>query len=290
MLKLACGLSASDLRAVADLERRVVTADGGRLKLEWGVLETREGHHVEDVLWWDGDRLLGFVGLYAFGPPTIEIAGMVDPSARRHGIATALLDAALPLCLERSRGPVLLVTPRGSVAGRAFALSRGARLEHSEHALVLPGAPTDGPTDPQIRLRNATPADASDLSRVLSAGFGQAPSDLIQQMAGDSARTLVAERDGAVVGTVRVARDRDEGRVYGFAVDPAVQGRGIGRDILRRVCRQLRADGAERVGLEVAVDNDHALGLYTSLGFTQVTTEDYYELSLDPEALPASSI
>jgi ribosomal protein S18 acetylase RimI-like enzyme len=68
--------------------------------------------------------------------------------------------------------------------------------------------------------------------------------------------------------------------VYWFAVEPTWQGRGIGRDVLRRVCRDLRADGARRIGLEVAVENDNTLGLCTSLGFTQLTTEDYYALGL----------
>jgi ribosomal protein S18 acetylase RimI-like enzyme len=36
----------------------------------------------------------------------------------------------------------------------------------------------------------------------------------------------------------------------------------------------------QHIGLEVAVENDHALGLYTSAGFTPVTTENYYALSL----------
>lgn len=50
--------------------------------------------------------------------------------------------------------------------------------------------------------------------------------------------------------------------------------------MLRRVCRQLRVEGARRIGLEVAVDNDRALGLYTSIGFTEATTEDYYALTM----------
>jgi ribosomal protein S18 acetylase RimI-like enzyme len=90
----------------------------------------------------------------------------------------------------------------------------------------------------------------------------------------------VVELEGHVVGTVRLTLDEETGGVYGFAVDPAWQGRGIGGDVLRRVCRQLRHEGAQRVHLEVAVDNDRALGLYTSIGFTQVSTEDYYALSL----------
>jgi len=68
--------------------------------------------------------------------------------------------------------------------------------------------------------------------------------------------------------------------VYGFAVDPARQGRGIGRDVLRRVCHQLRREGVGTIGLEVEVDNDSALGLYTSLGFVRVTTEDYFAVPL----------
>jgi ribosomal protein S18 acetylase RimI-like enzyme len=48
--------------------------------------------------------------------------------------------------------------------------------------------------------------------------------------------------------------------------------------VLRRVCRNFREGGATQVGLEVAVENDRALGLYTSLGFRPVITEDYYAL------------
>ncbi len=47
-----------------------------------------------------------------------------------------------------------------------------------------------------------------------------------------------------------------------------------------RACRQVRDEGARSVELEVAIDNDRALGLYTSVGFTLVTTEDYYQLRL----------
>lgn len=48
--------------------------------------------------------------------------------------------------------------------------------------------------------------------------------------------------------------------------------------MLRRLCRDAFAAGATRVHLEVVVGNERALGLYTSLGFRQVATEDYYAL------------
>ena len=253
------GLSARALSALSALEKRTVTADGGRLKLEWGTLRARPGQQVDDLLWWDGDRLLGFLGLYAFDGRTVELAGMVDPAARRRGIATALLDAALPLGRERAYEKTLLVTSRGSEGGLRFALGRGAVLDHSEHALVLVGAPNDGPPGPEVAVRTAASADASDIARLLTAAFGHSPPDVAERLVTDSARTLIVEVGGAAVGTVRVTREDETGGVYGFAVDPAWQGSGIGREVLRRVCHQLRAEGAQRVGLEVAVLNERAL-------------------------------
>ena len=65
MLTFPRGLSTTELDAVADLERRVVAADGGRLKLEWATLRTRSGDRAEDVLAWaDDGRLVGFLGTY----------------------------------------------------------------------------------------------------------------------------------------------------------------------------------------------------------------------------------
>jgi ribosomal protein S18 acetylase RimI-like enzyme len=91
--------------------------------------------------------------------------------------------------------------------------------------------------------------------------------------------TMVAERSGATIGTLRVHKSAEGWGVYGFAVDPAWQGRGIGRDLLRRVCRQANDAGIDRVHLEVSVENDRALGLYTSLGFVHEATEDYFVIA-----------
>ena len=273
-------MSEGTLRALAELEARTVRVDGGRLKLEWGVLRSRTGEDVEHVLWWDGDELVGFVGLYAFGPPAVELAGMVDPARRRRGIATALLGAALPICRGRGYEQVLLVVPRSSDGGRHLATRQGAVLHHSEHALDLLGAPVDGPRDPRVNLRRAVPGDVAVVSELLFTAFGHPPAAVADRLASIDEHTLVVDFEGHAVGTVRLNRVDDTGGVYGFAIAPGWQGRGIGRDVLRRVCHQLRAEGALKVHLEVAVDNDRALGLYTSVGFTQVSTEDYYGISL----------
>jgi GNAT superfamily N-acetyltransferase len=162
VLDLACGLSPGSLAALASLEAETVSADGGRLKLEWSTLRSRSGDDIEDVLWWDEGRL---AGLYAFGGPAVEVAGMVHPDYRRQGIGTRLLDEAIELSRGRSERQLLLVAPRTSRGARILAESSGGTLEHSEHALDLDGAVTEGPWDVSIVLRPASGADIFELAR-----------------------------------------------------------------------------------------------------------------------------
>ena len=278
MVELSAGLSPATLQAIADLESRVVAADGGRLKLEWAALRRRTGPDPEDVLWWDGDRLLGFLGVYAHGAPTLELAGMVDPSVRRRGIGTALLTAGLGLCRKREHDAVLLVVPRPSDAGRSLAVRHGGRHEHSEHALELHGDPAEVTAKPGITVRAATPTDHEVLREILRLGFGWEP----PEPADRDPNTLVIDLDGRPVGTARLIVEGDRGGIYGYAIHPDRQGQGIGRDVLHRLCRTARTRGATTVHLEVATDNDRALNLYTSVGFRPVITEDYYSFGHGP--------
>jgi ribosomal protein S18 acetylase RimI-like enzyme len=278
VLERAPSLTAAALAALAELESATIARDGGRLKLEWSALERQTGDDVKDLLWWSDDHLVGFAALYAFGSETVEVAGMVHPDHRGAGIGGRLLDEVIACCRDRRLGHFLLVTERTSDAARRLAVSRKGVLEHSEHALALTGAVADGPRDGSITLRPATAADLEDVRRILLSAFGSVfePIDFESRLE----PTLVAERDGAVVATMRVHKEPGTWGVYGFGVDRPLQGRGIGRDLLRRVCREANEAGIGRVHLDVSVDNDRALGLYTSLGFEHEATEDYYELTL----------
>ncbi|MDE3134781.1 MAG: GNAT family N-acetyltransferase [Acidobacteriota bacterium] len=279
MIEHALGLSSAALEAIAGLERRVLAADGGRLKLEWATLRSRPTEAVSDLLWWDGERLLGFVGIYGFGREQLELTGMVDPDARRRGIARALFEAALPLCRERGRRRLLLVVPRVSPGGDEFARAYDMSFEHSEHAMTLRSRPEPAPARDETCVRQAVADDIPALSALYRDGFGHARVDP-DRLASERSRTLMLERDGQIVGTIAVARDGRRGAVYGFVVDTGQRGQGIGHEVLRRVCQDQFDTGAERVDLEVEVANDRALGLYTSVGFELAATDDYYELAL----------
>lgn len=276
MLQQSHGLTDSALEAIAGLERQVLAADGGRLKLEWGTLRNRPTDAVRDLLWWEDGRLLGFLGIYSFRPGWFEITGMVGPDARRQGIGHALFTAALPIVRSRGAEHLLMVVPRVSHPGAEFARSLGMTYEHSEHALTLRARPGGSPGS-EISLRQASTDDIPSLSELFREAFGSGDVEPAR-LAGERSRTLMIERGGESIGTVAVAREGDRSAIYGFVVAEHLRGRGIGREVLQRACQDQFDTGATRVDLEVEVENDSALGLYTSVGFEPVATDDYYEL------------
>ena len=77
------------LRELAELEVWVLAADGGRLKLEWPVLRSRARQDV-DALWWEEDRLLGFLGLIpSKHRPSREPAWSIRPPDVAGSLASA---------------------------------------------------------------------------------------------------------------------------------------------------------------------------------------------------------
>jgi ribosomal protein S18 acetylase RimI-like enzyme len=263
------GLDAELRAQVEALAAQVVAHDGGRLKLE---LDFVADNPIDLSLAYDGSALVGFAGLYSFGSPQAEVAGMVAPDRRRQGLGRALL-ATLEARADR---PLLLVTPQGTPAGRAFAQARGGTLDHSEHFLVLRATPEGPQQDPGISLRRAVPADEDAIRTILGLAFGWEPPGPLVDKGGDT--TYVIEEVGlGVIGTVRLAARGGVGGVYGFAVHPDRQGHGIGRDVLARCCRLLR-ESCPRVTLEVETQNANALRLYTSTGFALEAGEDYWLL------------
>lgn len=290
LLRADHGLSPEDIRGIEELAAACTSVDGGRLKLELRTLEARPSGVVNDFLWVGPDSLIGFLGVYGYRPDQVELLGMVHPSWRRLGVFSRLYEAAIAEVARRGVPEALLVVDRLYEAGASFARSRGATIEHSEHRMVLRNEPAHVTADPLVTVRPATRADVPFLIACLAEAFDYPTGLLEAEEVDDLARrfpgTLVIERAAERVGTVRVAREQGAAGIYGFAVLPAHQGRGIGRQVLSGVARELVAEGVAEVGLEVSCTNDSALHLYLSCGFEVTGTEDYYSVTVVPRPKP----
>lgn len=140
-----------------------------------------------------------------------------------------------------------------------------------------------------ITIRPMTPADAEVVGRLTLAGYdayGRIDGPYRDQLADPSRRlagstaVFVAVLDGQVVGTVTYVLPGDaewEGRTVaegdcGFrvlAVDPAVEGRGVGRRLVERCLELAREEGRHRMVITSMAWMTRAHRLYERLGFVR---------------------
>jgi hypothetical protein len=74
-------LTTQQLQDIEQLQKECETHDHLQLKLNWDMLRNRESNQL-DILHYENDELVAFLGLYAFGS-TVEVCGMVKPCERR---------------------------------------------------------------------------------------------------------------------------------------------------------------------------------------------------------------
>jgi predicted N-acetyltransferase YhbS len=135
----------------------------------------------------------------------------------------------------------------------------------------------------QISIRASTPADASVCTRIAFDAFGgiarahNFPLDFAvpEATAGLMAMVLnhpkgfgvVAECDGAVIGSNFLDRRDRIATVGPISVDPKFQGRGVGRRLMEAVIERGHADGHPGIRLVQDAFNTKSMSLYASLGF-----------------------
>ena len=87
----------------------------------------------------------------------------------------------------------------------------------------------------------------------------------------------VVERSGRIVGFYRITqfegRARHVAQLGTLAVDPALQGSGLAREMVEGAIEQMRALGVRRVELQAEADNSRGLAFYQKLGFAQESVQ-----------------
>ncbi len=291
--------------AVLALVAAVQERDGVAPMSEQSLLAARGrfGRPVEHLLAYVDDDLAGYLQVdEGEEAPSAEL--VVAPSRRRQGVGSGLFSRIRPGTRIWAHGDL--------VASDAFAAAHG--LEVVRELFVLgrrsdEAGPVDEPVLPQgLVARPFRPGhDESEWLRVNAAAFahhaeqGQMtradldarmeepwfdPEGLILVVPADDPDTVAASHwtkiplaapGGAhASGEGRGASRGRSGEVYVVAVDPAYQGRGLGRPVTLLGLRYLQEQGVEDVILYVDGDNPAALKVYRGLGFTTRSVDRMY--------------
>jgi ribosomal protein S18 acetylase RimI-like enzyme len=79
---------------------------------------------------------------------------------------------------------------------------------------------------------------------------------------------LVAEREGAVVGSVMAGYEGHRGWINYLAVEPELRRRGVGRRLMEAAEALLRPLGCQKINLMVRTGNRSAVEFYRRLGYS----------------------
>lgn len=269
-------LTTQQLADIEQLQKECEIHDHIQLKLNWEMLRDRNADPL-DFFHYENGELAAFLGLYAFGS-TVEVCGMVKPSERRKGHFHRLFQQGMERIRTNKYKKILLNAPAGSDTAKAFLSKQGAEYVLSEFQMEWQEMlleETDG-----IFLRQSTPEDYEMRVRLSVTGFGLNEEDARVMESKSDPDILMIDVHEGTVGKIRVSREEGQAWIYGFSILPEHQGQGIGRKVLRKVIKEQSSAGYS-VHLEVETKNDHALGLYESVGFKVAHAQDYYRYPIE---------
>lgn len=264
-------LTTKQLLDIETLQKECEAHDHIQLKLNWEMLQNRVTDPL-DVLHYENDELIAFLGLYAFGS-TVEVCGMVKPSERRKNHFSQVFQKGMASAKQNGFQTILLNAPATSSEAKAFLTKHGAFYGFSEHQMQWQEKPleeVDGFT-----LRQTTDEDLKIRVRLDVEAFGLTKKDAIIMESKLNPDQFMIDVNDETIGKIRVAKKDGEAWIYGFSILPEHQGKGIGRKVLTRVVKE-QSEAGHSVHLEVETKNAHALGLYESIGFKVVHAQDYY--------------
>lgn len=280
-------LSKECLSHVKALEEICSKSDQTSLKLELeykanvAADESSDKSQTNEYMSYDGDTLIGYLGICGFNGRVLEVNGMVHPEYRRQGIFTKLMQGALDEYASRKENTLLLLSDHASLSGQGFIQSLATRYKFSEYEMCL-NLDTHEFSDSSSRLnfRKASNEDALEVAKQNSIYFGKpinvADVPLPETEEKRGMTIYLASLGEEIIGKVNIALNDDETGIYGVGVVPEHRSKGYGRETLDFAVRQSQTMGVSRVMLQVEAENDNALSLYTSSGFAVIYKMDYY--------------
>jgi ribosomal protein S18 acetylase RimI-like enzyme len=125
-----------------------------------------------------------------------------------------------------------------------------------------------------MKIREFADADADEVVALwrrcgLTRPWNDPHKDIARKRAVQPDLFLVAELDGAIVGSVMGGYDGHRGWVYYLAADESRRRSGLGRALMAEVEARLRRLGCAKINLQVRSDNPSVLDFYAKLGFVR---------------------
>jgi len=224
---------------------------------------------------------------------------LIHPDHRRKGLASKLLGYATHRAKELGVKVAQINIPQDNVVAKSVLSRLGFRFVRRflQLRLAISEIPEQDINHPTLQYRHMQRGEEDKLTEIQNRSFAgtwgynrntvEEISYQINSM-NCSPEEVVLTCDGEkVVGycwtriTHEAATNERKGQIRMLGVDPAYQGRGIGKGVLLAGLSYLKSKAVQVVELTVDSKNKAACGLYRSAGFKVQTSSLWYEKAIN---------
>jgi ribosomal protein S18 acetylase RimI-like enzyme len=278
-------LHKTDLRAIKTLVDRCLQEDGFRIKLYWNILQNRQTQELNDMLYFIDGNLVGYLAIFTFEANEAELSVTVHPKYRRLGIYKKLIAEARLEFTQRHISKCLCICPQGSLVNQAY-----LRPFHPQHVLSQKEmCTTEIPSFqdlPEISLRLAQKADLPRIAEIGRIGFSAPLHETLQRFTENMQEKnrkvwLLSTLDAENIGKIHVRYDENNTAfIHDVVVLPAYRGKKYALAMMVKIMQMLRHQAQKLFTLDVESDNESAIKLYARCGFKNISTYDFWRISL----------
>ena len=102
--------------------------------------------------------------------------------------------------------------------------------------------------------------------------------------------SVVAEKDGRIVGSILCGHDGRRGCLYHVCVDEDYRRHGIGKRMVVFAMKALKEEKINKVSLIAFMENDIGNAFWNTIGWTERLDLNYYDFTLNEENITAFTI
>lgn len=244
----------------------------------------KEMNHT--FLYYEDKNLIGFLYMFAPTSKEAEIQGYILPNYRRQGYFKELLKEAEKELKLWGVEEILFVCEFNESLGEIIEKGFNANYEFTEYSMEYSWESTnlDKTRDFDIRLEEASKDDFHKLVQLSQEIFCETKEEATEfiSRALDSKNRIQYKGiyNGEIIALGGVYLEDDEGIIFGIGILPEYRGKGLGKQLVQQLVKNLKLKHKGDILIEVDSNNEVAFSIYKEVGFQVEVAFDYYRKHL----------